>query len=98
MGRRGQTLVVRRLVEAGSRAGGPSSRQPLTCGHPKPAMTVPSSDYHDPRLTEQRNPRTQRIDVASSLEIVDLSHAADAPAPPAVHRARAGVARPRHLG
>src|SRR6266568_6822642 len=33
-------------------------------------MTVP--DYRDPRLTEQRNPRTERIDVASALEIVDL--------------------------
>jgi len=25
------------------------------------------SDYRDPRLTEQRNPRTERIDVASTL-------------------------------
>src|SRR6266511_4667750 len=39
-------------------------------------MTSPG--FHDPRLTEQRNPRTERIDVASSLEIVDLMNAEDA--------------------
>src|SRR5258707_1289333 len=37
-----------------------------------------NSDFHDPRLTEQRNPRTERIDVASSLEIADLMNAEDA--------------------
>jgi len=36
------------------------------------------SDYRDPRLTEQRNPRTERIDVASTLEIVDLLNGEDA--------------------
>src|SRR2546428_307005 len=41
-------------------------------------MTVPSPEYLDPRLTEQRNPRTQRIDVAATLEIVDLINAEDA--------------------
>src|SRR2546426_7383081 len=35
-------------------------------------------DYSDPRATEQRNPRTERIDVASSLEIVDLMNGEDA--------------------
>src|SRR5260370_24755841 len=35
-------------------------------------------DYLDPRLTEQRNPRTQRIDVAAALEIVELINAEDA--------------------
>jgi N-acetylmuramic acid 6-phosphate etherase len=39
-------------------------------------MTTPG--FHDPRLTEQRNPRSERIDVASSLEIVDLMNAEDA--------------------
>ena len=34
--------------------------------------------FRDPRLTEQRNPRTARIDVASTLEIVDLINAEDA--------------------
>lgn len=49
--------------------------------------------YHDPRLTEQRNPRTERIDTASSLEIVDLLHAEDARVPVAVHAVRAAIAR-----
>src|SRR5256714_14509585 len=56
-------------------------------------MTVPAPDYRDPRLTEQRNPRTQRIDVASSLEIVDLINAEDATVAPAVHAVRQDVAR-----
>src|SRR5712671_2057026 len=54
-------------------------------------MTVP--DYRDPRLTEQRNPRTERIDVASSLEIVDLLNAEDATVAGAVHLERERVAR-----
>src|SRR5690349_8361996 len=41
-----------------------------------PSMT--NRDFSDPRPTEQRNPRTERIDVASSLEIVDLMNAEDA--------------------
>jgi len=56
-------------------------------------MTVPPPDYRDPRLTEQRNPRTQRIDVAASLEIVDLINAEDASVAPAVHLVRQDVAR-----
>jgi N-acetylmuramic acid 6-phosphate (MurNAc-6-P) etherase len=39
-------------------------------------MTAPG--HQDPRLTEQRNPRTERIDVASSLEIADLLAGEDA--------------------
>src|SRR5881409_2883245 len=54
-------------------------------------MTVP--DYRDPRLTEQRNPRTQGIDVASTLEIVDLLNAEDATVAGAVHAERAELAR-----
>src|SRR2546421_4890593 len=54
-------------------------------------MTVP--DYRDPRLTEQRNPRTERIDVASTLEIVDLLNAEDASVPGAVHAVRGELAR-----
>lgn len=54
-------------------------------------MTVP--DYRDPRLTEQRNPRTQRIDVATVLEIVDLINAEDATVAPAVHAVRTELAR-----
>src|SRR2546430_4823619 len=53
-------------------------------------MTVP--DYRDPRLTEQRNPRTERIDVAATLEIVDLLNAEDQTVPGAVHRERERIA------
>ena len=56
-------------------------------------MTGPSPDYRDPRLTEQRNPRTERIDVASALEIVDLLNAEDATVGGAVHAVRGDVAR-----
>ncbi|MBI1966625.1 MAG: N-acetylmuramic acid 6-phosphate etherase [Gemmatimonadetes bacterium] len=54
-------------------------------------MTTPS--FHDPRLTEQRNPRTERIDVASSLEIVDLINAEDASVAAVVRRCREAIAR-----
>src|SRR5690349_7668429 len=56
-------------------------------------MTAPSSDYRDPRLTEQRNPRPQRIDVATSLEIVDLINAEDQGVAAAVRAVRAELAR-----
>jgi len=45
------------------------------------------------RLTEQRNPRTAQIDVASALEIVDLIAAEDATVASAVARARESIAR-----
>src|SRR2546425_9300255 len=54
-------------------------------------MTTP--DFQDPRLTEQRNPRTGRIDVASSLEIVDLINAEDVLVAPAVRLERERIAR-----
>ena len=54
-------------------------------------MTAP--DFLDPRLTEQRNSRTQRIDVASPLEIVDLINAEDATVPQAVRAVREEIAR-----
>lgn len=50
-------------------------------------------DFADPRATEQRNPRTERIDVASSLEIVDLMNAEDATVPRIVHGERERIAR-----
>ncbi|HEX4628741.1 MAG TPA: N-acetylmuramic acid 6-phosphate etherase [Gemmatimonadales bacterium] len=56
-------------------------------------MTGSPPAYRDPRLTEQRNPRTQRIDVATALEIVDLLNAEDAIVAPAVHAVREAVAR-----
>src|SRR3989449_8582600 len=54
---------------------------------------MPAPEYLDPRLTEQRNPRTERIDVASPLEIVDLINSEDATVAAAVHREREAVAR-----
>src|SRR5205823_9500452 len=61
------------------------------CGPPEPNMT--GSDYRDPRLTEQRNPRTERIDVASTLEIVDLLNGEDATVAGAVRAVRTELAR-----
>ena len=52
-----------------------------------------TSDFRDPRLTEQRNPRTERIDVASTLEIVDLMNAEDAGLAGAVHAERQRIAQ-----
>lgn len=52
-----------------------------------------SLDFRDPRLTEQRNPRTARIDVASSLEIVDLINAEDRSVPAVLHGVRQELAR-----
>src|SRR3989442_12434474 len=49
-------------------------------------------DFRDPRATEQRNPRTERIDVASSLEIVDLMNTEDATVAGVVHGERERVA------
>src|SRR5256714_3945535 len=56
-------------------------------------MPAPPPDYRDPRLTEQRNRRTQRIDVAWTLEIVDLINAEDAAVAQAVHAVREDLAR-----
>src|SRR5216117_4412079 len=59
-------------------------------------MTLPPSPvpaFSDPRLTEQRNPRTERIDVASSLEIVDLLNAEDRTVAAAVHGERERIAK-----
>src|SRR5436853_358265 len=61
-------------------------------------MTGPSPDYRDPRLTEQRNPRTERIDVASPLDIVDLLNAEDATVAGAVRAVRAALSRAQTIG
>jgi len=45
------------------------------------------------RLTERRNPATERIDVAEPLEIVDLIAAEDATIPALVHGARLEIAK-----
>lgn len=50
-------------------------------------------DFSDPRATEQRNPRSERIDVASSLEIVDIMNAEDAQVAGVVHGQRAQIAQ-----
>src|SRR5258705_442911 len=50
-------------------------------------------DFHDPRATEQRNPRSERIDVASSLEIVDIMDAEDARVAGVVQGQREQIAR-----
>lgn len=47
----------------------------------------------DSRLTEQRNPRTVSIDLASPLEIVDLIQAEDRTVPDAVATQRDAIAR-----
>jgi N-acetylmuramic acid 6-phosphate etherase len=47
----------------------------------------------DPRVTEQRNPRTADIDLASALEIVDLISAEDRGVADAVHGQREQIAR-----
>src|SRR6267378_2931449 len=50
-------------------------------------------DFHDPRATEQRNPRSERIDVASSLEIVDIMNGEDARVAGVVHGQRVQIAQ-----
>src|SRR6266699_3191541 len=56
-------------------------------------MTAPPPDFHDPRLTEQRNPRTERIDVASTLEIVDAINTEDRTVAEVVHGVREALAQ-----
>src|SRR3989442_9251609 len=50
-------------------------------------------DFHDPRATEQRNPRSERIDVASSLEIVNIMNGEDARVAGVEHSQREGIAQ-----
>src|SRR5467141_3463178 len=58
-----------------------------------PASPIPPLSFSDPRLTAPRNARTERIEVASSLEIVDLLNAEDRTVPAAVHGERERIAR-----
>jgi len=51
-----------------------------------------ADNYLDARLTERRNPRSSKIDIASALEIVDLIGAEDATVPAAVATARVEIA------
>ena len=50
-------------------------------------------DFLDPRATEQRNPRSERIDVASSIEIVDIMNGEDARVAGVVHGQREQIAQ-----
>jgi N-acetylmuramic acid 6-phosphate etherase len=52
-----------------------------------------SEHFLDPRLTERRNPNTRDIDVASSIELVDLIAREDAGVPGAVSLARESVSK-----
>lgn len=54
-------------------------------------MSTP--EFSDPRLTEQRNPRSAALDISSSLEIVDLMNSEDRSVPKVVHRRRQEIAR-----
>ncbi len=54
---------------------------------------IVSSNALDSRITEHRNPRTAAIDLASSLEIVDLMTAEDRSVPEAVATQRVQIAQ-----
>jgi N-acetylmuramic acid 6-phosphate etherase len=54
---------------------------------------VPRTRVKDPRVTEQRNPRTVGIDLASPLEIVDLINAEDRTVAETVATQREQIAR-----
>ncbi len=58
-----------------------------------PAQPGRAARGGDPRLTEQRNPRSARIDELTTLEIVDLINAEDATVAAAVHAEREAIAR-----
>jgi N-acetylmuramic acid 6-phosphate etherase len=55
-------------------------------------MSMENSRLHDQRLTEQRNPRSMRIDQLSTLEIVDLINAEDRMVAEAVGEEREEIA------
>jgi N-acetylmuramic acid 6-phosphate etherase len=57
------------------------------------AKRARASAPRDPRVTEQRNPRTAKIDVASPLQIVDLIAGEDRRVAKAVHSQRAALAK-----
>jgi N-acetylmuramic acid 6-phosphate etherase len=54
---------------------------------------MPRSESHDPRLTEQRNPATEKIDRLTPLEIVEVVTDEDAKVAPAVAREKEAIAR-----
>ncbi len=59
-----------------------------------PRIFFPSfMSMRDKRLTEQRNPRSSRIDLLSSIEIVDLINSEDRTVAVAVGEEREAMAR-----
>ena len=56
-------------------------------------MTADNPAFRDSRVTEQRNPRSVAIDLASPLEIVDIISAEDAGVSPAVAAQRDALAQ-----
>ncbi len=56
------------------------------------STTAPTLRVIDPRITERRNPRTQQIDLAEPLGIVDLMIAEDRTVTDAVHSQREHIA------
>jgi N-acetylmuramic acid 6-phosphate etherase len=73
---------------------------PTAC-HPEPiisfslsaSVTADHRPFRDPRVTEQRNPRSVSIDLATPLEIVDIICAEDAGVVPALIAEREALAR-----
>ena len=78
----------------GNLAPAPRGRQQCTRrtehGFSRPAFVPPR--VQDPRVTERRNPRTQQIDLAEPLGIVDLMNAEDSEVPRAVAAERERIA------
>jgi len=73
-----------------------SASRVSTPDHPltqKKAASASAGPVADSRITEQRNPRTAAIDLASPLELVDLIAAEDRAVPEAVHSQREAIAR-----
>lgn len=67
---------------------------PFSRSHPLNPKSKPKAPRtRDPRVTEQRNPRSADIDLASPLEIVDLIAAEDRRVSEAVHSQREPIAR-----
>ncbi len=66
---------------------------PPTMDARKPSSPTPARPPLDARLTEQRNPRSMRIDQLSSLEIVDLVNSEDRLVAAAVSEERLQIAR-----
>jgi N-acetylmuramic acid 6-phosphate etherase len=77
----------------------PARRSVFLCFAEVKKFRQPSSfqSMRDERLTEQRNPRSRRIDLLSSLEIVDLINSEDQEVPRAVAREREAIAKAMDL-